>query len=195
MRLRKSGEPFAAGGALVVIEGPQFSSRAESHFYRSTLNPLAIGMTAMPEAKLAREAGLCYATLGMVTDYDCWHADEKAVEADDVVAILQKHATKSPTILKSIIHSLAKSSACSCSDATKHAVMTERSRVPPEQEKKLKYYFLIFSGRLMSAESTYSFQIFYDDTDLSGRVYHANYLKFCDRARTTVVGPEVLREL
>ncbi len=90
------------GGTYMVMEGPQFSSRAESELYRSW-GCSVIGMTNMPEAKLAREAELCYATVAMVTDYDCWHDDHDAVTVDQVIQVLQKNAASAKSLLRTVI--------------------------------------------------------------------------------------------
>src|SRR5690606_20069510 len=89
---KRKTERLHAGGTIVVMEGPQFATRAESHFYRATLNPVAIGMTALPEAKLAREAEMSYGLLAMATDYDCWHEGEEDVSVEAVVAVLKANA-------------------------------------------------------------------------------------------------------
>ena len=89
---RDKGAIVHEGGTYICMEGPQFSTRAESHFYRREVDAAVIGMTALPEAKLAREAEICYAMLSMGTDYDCWHETEEDVDIESVLEILKKNA-------------------------------------------------------------------------------------------------------
>jgi 5'-methylthioadenosine phosphorylase len=102
---RASGASVHAGGTYVAMEGPQFSTRSESHLYRSW-GAQIIGMTAMPEAKLAREAELPYAIIGMVTDYDCWREDEEAVDVSDVIAIMGANAAKAKRMVEHLVTNL-----------------------------------------------------------------------------------------
>lgn len=114
------------GGTYLVMEGPQFSSLAESELYRSW-GCSVIGMTNMPEAKLAREAELCYATVAMVTDFDCWHPDHDAVTVDQVVAALMANAGKARALVKSVVPRLARHEGpCrqGCQTALDHTMMT-----------------------------------------------------------------------
>ena len=114
------------GGTYLVIEGPQFSSRAESDLYRSWGCDV-IGMTNMPEAKLAREAELCYATIAMVTDYDCWHPDHDAVTVDQVVAVLVANAGNARSLLMHAAPRVigdAQGKGCTCRTALEHAIIT-----------------------------------------------------------------------
>ena len=103
---RAAGVPVVRGGAYVVMEGPQFSTQAESELYRSW-NAAVIGMTNMPEAKLAREAELCYATVAMVTDYDCWHPDHGAVTVADVIAVMNKNVVAARALVRDTFPRLA----------------------------------------------------------------------------------------
>jgi 5'-methylthioadenosine phosphorylase len=112
-------------GTLVVIEGPMYSTRAESNFYRKTLDPVAIGMTTLPEAKLAREAEMCYAVLAMATDYDCWHEVEEDVSAGAVLEVMKKNAKTSNNVLKCIVRTLADTAECKCFTAAKGAITTD----------------------------------------------------------------------
>lgn len=117
---------FTRGGTYLVMEGPQFSTRAESHLYRSW-GCSVIGMTNMPEAKLAREAELCYATVAMVTDYDCWHDDHEAVTVEAVIRVLQENAAKAREIVQRAVPLLAKRAApCNvgCHTALDVAIIT-----------------------------------------------------------------------
>ena len=88
------------GGTYICMEGPQFSTRAESHFYRKTVDPVVIGMTALPEAKLAREAEMCYAIVATGTDYDCWHESEADVTVEAIIAVLHQNAYTARAIVK-----------------------------------------------------------------------------------------------
>ncbi|MGH7056556.1 MAG: S-methyl-5'-thioadenosine phosphorylase [Acetobacteraceae bacterium] len=101
------GVAYTRGGAYVVMEGPQFSTRAESEIYRSW-GAAVIGMTNMPEAKLAREAELCYASVAMVTDYDCWHPDHAHVSVETVVGVLRKNAGRAQALVRAVLPGLAR---------------------------------------------------------------------------------------
>jgi 5'-methylthioadenosine phosphorylase len=98
----EAGVPAVRGGISLVMEGPQFSSRAESELHRGW-GCSVVGMTSMPEAKLAREAELCYATVAMVTDYDCWRVDEAHVTAEQVVAVMEQNITAARTLLRRVV--------------------------------------------------------------------------------------------
>jgi len=125
------------GGTMVVMEGPQFSTVAESHFYRQIGGDL-IGMTALPEAKLAREAELCYATLAMVTDYDCWHESEEAVTVEMVVGNLLANAGRSQEILRRAIPRIARAERqCACGSALATALITHPEAIPPIRREQL----------------------------------------------------------
>jgi 5'-methylthioadenosine phosphorylase len=126
------------GGTLVVMEGPQFSTKAESRFYRQIGGDL-IGMTALPEAKLAREAGLCYCTIAMVTDYDVWHESEESVSADLVVANLLANVDTAKEIIRYAVPQVAMSiRACGCAHAVEGAVITSRQAMPEERVSALR---------------------------------------------------------
>lgn len=121
-----AGVSYTRGGTYVVMEGPQFSTRAESELYRSW-GAAVIGMTNMPEAKLAREAELCYATLAMVTDYDCWHPDHENVTVEAVVKVLRENAKRAGTLLQAVLPELARprpSCAAGCAHALDNAIIT-----------------------------------------------------------------------
>ncbi len=124
------------GGAYVCIEGPQFSTRAESNAYRQWGMDI-IGMTAIPEAKLAREAEMCYGMLAMVTDYDVWHQSEEPVTAEMVVNNLQKNVEVSQQILRKAIPSLPGQCSRQCHQALADALVTDRSIVPQATKEKL----------------------------------------------------------
>ena len=126
------------GGTYVVMEGPQFSTRAESALYRSW-GASVIGMTALPEAKLAREAEMCYLTLAFATDYDVWHESEEEVSVELVVQNLMKNvgsARKIITALSALIGS-TRSSSCGCGSALEAAIITDRRRIPAETRRRL----------------------------------------------------------
>jgi 5'-methylthioadenosine phosphorylase len=118
-------------GTYVCIEGPQFSTRAESNLYRSW-GATVVGMTAMPEARLAREAGLCYAMLAMVTDYDVWHESEEDVSVEVVSANLQATSQSARAILRQLVASGLPERICACRSTLEHAIMTEPERIPVE---------------------------------------------------------------
>jgi 5'-methylthioadenosine phosphorylase len=134
---RAAGAPTVEGGVYVVIEGPQFSTRAESELYRSW-GASVIGMTAMPEARLAREAELPYASVCMVTDYDCWRAQTAHVEVASVLAILRSNAETARSLIGRLVAALPKDRLASPIDTgLDQAVVTDRSLWPPEQVRKL----------------------------------------------------------
>jgi 5'-methylthioadenosine phosphorylase len=123
---RTAGIPVARGGTYLVMEGPQFSSLAESELYRGWGCDV-IGMTNMPEAKLAREAEICYATVAMVTDFDCWHPDHDAVSVSQIVQVLLANAEKARTLVRGVAPHIAHdpgACACPCRHALDHALIT-----------------------------------------------------------------------
>jgi 5'-methylthioadenosine phosphorylase len=123
---RAVGIELRRGGTYLVMEGPQFSTLAESNLYRERWGCEVIGMTNMPEAKLAREAELCYATVAMVTDYDCWHPDHDAVTVDMVLKVLFKNADTAKALVKAVVPLVARDSACpqGCRHALDNALIT-----------------------------------------------------------------------
>ncbi len=133
---RGQGIPTHHGATLVVMEGPAFSTKAESEMYRSWGGDL-IGMTALPEAKLAREAEICYATMAWVTDYDCWHPDHDAVTVDMVVENLIANVANSRIILRHIMPMLAELGACECQTALANSIITDRAMIPAEVRRRL----------------------------------------------------------
>jgi 5'-methylthioadenosine phosphorylase len=124
------------GGTYVCIEGPQFSTRAESRLYRSW-GVDVIGMTNLPEARLAREAELPYATVALATDYDCWHQTEESVTVEAVMAVMKKNVSTAKAILRSVATKLPDPSKSPASTALAHAIMTSRDRISPESRAKL----------------------------------------------------------
>ncbi|GIW43722.1 MAG: S-methyl-5'-thioadenosine phosphorylase [Candidatus Binatia bacterium] len=126
---RSAGAVVHEGGTYLCMEGPQFSTRAESHLYRQWGADI-IGMTNVQEAKLAREAEICFATLALATDYDCWHESEADVAIGDVLRILQENVALARGIIADLAAQLPIERDCVCAQALEHAVITERSRIP-----------------------------------------------------------------
>ena len=133
---RQSGATAHLGGTSVVMEGPAFSTRAECGVYRSWGADL-IGMTALPEAKLAREAEICYATLACVTDYDCWREASEVVTVETVVANLLKNVSTSRDVLRRVIPQIPVERSCLCASALKDAIITARDRIPLESKERM----------------------------------------------------------
>jgi 5'-methylthioadenosine phosphorylase len=121
---------FHEGGTYVCMEGPAFSTRAESEFYRKTIAPAVIGMTALPEAKLAREAEICYGMLALATDYDCWHETEEDVSVEAVLAVVRANATLANNIIKRVANTIPATSRSELLYAAKYAIMTDRTMIP-----------------------------------------------------------------
>jgi 5'-methylthioadenosine phosphorylase len=145
---RESGIEAARGGTYLVMEGPQFSSLAESELYRGW-NCDVIGMTNMPEAKLAREAELCYATVAMVTDYDCWHPHHDDVTVEAIVRVLLSNADNARALVKTVaprLHDDASAPACGCRTALEHAIITAPEARDPALLAKLD----AVAGRLLA---------------------------------------------
>jgi 5'-methylthioadenosine phosphorylase len=124
------------GGTYVCMEGPQFSTLAESHTYRQ-LRFDVIGMTNLTEAKLAREAELCYATIAMITDYDCWHPQHDAVTLDEVLANLNKNTENVQRAIREVVRALPEYRDCKCSLTLAHAIITDRKIIPAAAKKRL----------------------------------------------------------
>ncbi len=133
---KKLGTTVHRGGTCVVMEGPAFSTKAESHLYRSW-GASVVGMTALPEAKLAREAEICYATLAFVTDFDCWHESAESVSVDMVVANLMQNAETGKSILKAAIATATGERSCQCGTALKDAIITSREHIPANLKREL----------------------------------------------------------
>jgi len=131
-----AGVTFHKGGAYLCMEGPAFSTKAESNLYRSWGMDL-IGMTSLQEAKLAREAEICYAVLAMVTDYDCWHPDHDAVTVTQVLDYLSRNVENSQKILRCAVRLLPETRSCPCASALAHAILTDRKKIPAATRKKL----------------------------------------------------------
>jgi 5'-methylthioadenosine phosphorylase len=131
-----AGVTHHRGGTYICMEGPAFSTKAESNTYRAWGMDL-IGMTNLPEAKLAREAEICYATLAMVTDYDCWHPEHDAVTVTQVIEYLTRNVENAQKIIRAAIARLPEERHCKCASALAHAILTERKSIPAETKKKL----------------------------------------------------------
>lgn len=132
----KAGIRPRKGGTYVCMEGPAFSTKAESKLYRSWGMDV-IGMTNLQEAKLAREAEMCYVTIALVTDYDCWHESHETVSADMIVANLQKNCEAAQTIIRETVKRLDFARKCQCGEALKYALITDPAAVTVEAKKRL----------------------------------------------------------
>jgi len=133
----QSGVPVKRGGTYLCMEGPAFSTVAESNVYRSWGMDI-IGMTNLQEAKLAREAEICYATVALVTDYDCWHPDHDAVTVDQVIAVLNQNSENGQKLIRAAVRVLDDWRPCKCGSALKSAILTDRAKVPAEIKEKLE---------------------------------------------------------
>lgn len=127
------------GGTYITIEGPRFSTKAESHAFR-TLGMSIVGMTASPEVFLAKEAELCYATMAHVTDYDVWHESEEPVSVGMVIETLQKNTALAQNTIVSLVDMLAQQESCNCSTALKNAIITDRAVIPESTKSKLSLF-------------------------------------------------------
>jgi 5'-methylthioadenosine phosphorylase len=132
----RAGVVGKRGGTYLCIEGPQFSTKAESNVYRSWGMDV-IGMTNLQEAKLAREAEICYATLAMITDYDCWHPAHDSVTVDQIVAVLTKNAENACNVVRHAVAAMPKERRCHCGSALKDAIMTDREQIPAGTRTRL----------------------------------------------------------
>jgi 5'-methylthioadenosine phosphorylase len=125
-------------GTYVCIEGPQFSTLAEAHVHRQ-LRFEVIGMTNVTEAKLAREAELCYSTIAMITDYDCWHPEHESVTATQIIATLNQNAENAQRVLREAVRSMPVDRTCKCGVALRHALVTDPKLVPAATKKRLRF--------------------------------------------------------
>jgi 5'-methylthioadenosine phosphorylase len=132
----RAGVKAHRGGTYVCMEGPQFSTLAESHTYRQ-LRFDVIGMTNLTEAKLAREAELCYATIAMITDYDCWHPQHDAVTVTEIIENLSRNTSNVQRVLHEAVAELPEVRACKCGSALAHAVLTDRKMISAATKKRL----------------------------------------------------------
>jgi len=145
--LRKLEIPYVRGGVYLCMEGPQFSTQAESRLYRSWGCDV-IGMTNMPEAKLAREAELCYAPLAMVTDFDCWHPDHDHVSVEQIVKTLHDNAEKAKRLVREVVPRIAQDPTgpeCPCRKALEHAIITP----PQARDPKMVWKLQVVAGRVL----------------------------------------------
>jgi 5'-methylthioadenosine phosphorylase len=131
-----AGVSVKRGGTYLCMEGPAFSTRAESNIYRAWGMDV-IGMTNLQEAKLAREAEICYVTIAMVTDYDCWHEDHDAVTVTDIIRVLTQNAANACRVVSEAVKSVPAARTCKCGSALRHALITDKTLVPPDTLNKL----------------------------------------------------------
>lgn len=137
---KSAGARVHKGGTYLCMEGPLFSTRAESNVYRQW-GVSIIGMTNLQEAKLAREAEICYSTLAMSTDYDCWRVEEEPVTLEMIIGNLNKNAETAKRILKAVIPTIAKERPCACATASQNAIVTHKDNIPESTKKKLDVIF------------------------------------------------------
>jgi len=133
---KRAGVTGKRGGTYVCMEGPQFSTKAESNVYRSW-GADVIGMTNLQEAKLAREAELCYGTIAMITDYDCWHPEHESVTTTQIIATLNQNAENSQKVLRTAVRELPVERTCKCGSALQHSLVTDLKIVPQKTKKRL----------------------------------------------------------
>jgi 5'-methylthioadenosine phosphorylase len=133
----EAGVPIKRGGTYVCMEGPQFSTKAESNTYRSWGMDL-IGMTNLQEAKLAREAEICYSTMALVTDYDCWHPDHDSVTVADIIKNLTTNSGNAQNIIRAAVKRLPVERTCKCGSSLQHAILTDLKKAPLETRSKLE---------------------------------------------------------
>ncbi len=134
------------GGTYLCMEGPAFSTRAESNIYRSWGMDV-IGMTNLTEAKLAREAEICYATIAMVTDYDCWHEEHDSVTVDQIIQNLTKNAENACKLVGRAVKQMPEERTCKCGSALKHAIITDRASIPADTKKRLELLIGKYTGQ------------------------------------------------
>lgn len=134
------------GGTYLCMEGPAFSSRAESNLYRSWGMDV-IGMTNLTEAKLAREAEICYVTIAMVTDYDCWHEEHDAVTVDEIIQNLTKNAENACELVRHAVRDMPSERTCKCGSALKHAIITNAACIPADARERLELLIGKYTGQ------------------------------------------------
>jgi len=130
------GLSYHHGGTYVCMEGPAFSTKAESSTYRAWGMDV-IGMTNLQEAKLAREAEICYATMAMVTDYDCWHPEHDAVTVNQIIEYLNRNSEHAQSVIRQAVREMPRERACKCGSALSHALITDRKKIPAATRKRL----------------------------------------------------------
>ena len=128
--------PVHRKGTYICMEGPQFSTLAEANFHRA-MRFQVIGMTNVTEAKLAREAEICYSTISMITDYDCWHPDHESVTAAQIIATLKQNSDNAQNVLRQAVKTLPSRRSCKCGSALAHSLVTDLKLVPKATKKKL----------------------------------------------------------
>jgi 5'-methylthioadenosine phosphorylase len=134
---KAAGVVTKRGGTYVCMEGPQFSTRAESNVYRA-MGFDVVGMTNLQEAKLAREAEICYVTIAMVTDYDCWHPDHDHVTVEQIIAVLNRNAENAANVVRNSVAALGKGRGCKCGEALATAIMTAPEAIPAATRSRLE---------------------------------------------------------
>ena len=144
---KKANVTGKRGGTYLNMEGPQFSTKAESNIYRSWGMDV-IGMTNLQEAKLAREAEICYVTVAMVTDYDCWHPHHDAVTVEQVVAVLVKNAENAAKVVRETVAAVPAGRTCKCGSALAHAILTQPDKIPAAIRQKLS----LILGKYLSSK-------------------------------------------
>ncbi len=132
----KAGATVHKGGTYVCIEGPQFSTRAESNIYRSW-GVDVIGMTNIPEAKLAREAEICYSTVALSTDYDCWHTEEEDVTVEKILETLRSNVSMAKDIIRNAVSAIAEKRTCKCPGAMQYSTLTDSKAIPDSARENL----------------------------------------------------------
>ncbi len=142
---RRTGVHVHRGGAYLCMEGPAFSTRAESRMYRS-FGVSVIGMTNIPEAKLAREAEICYGVIALATDYDCWHESQDDVSIDAILAILRQNVEVAKSIIRNAVGSMRGERKCPCADALRYAIITDRTVIPDKAKRDLD----VIAGRYIA---------------------------------------------
>jgi 5'-methylthioadenosine phosphorylase len=134
---KDEGAVVHSGGTYLCMEGPQFSTKAESHMYRAW-GADVIGMTNLQEAKLAREAEICFGTIALATDYDCWNETAGAVEIEHVLNVLAQNVELAQRTIRSVVGMLAEARSCACASALKDAIITDRRRIPKDVRARLR---------------------------------------------------------
>jgi 5'-methylthioadenosine phosphorylase len=128
--------PVHRKGTYICMEGPQFSTLAEANFHRAMKFDV-VGMTNVTEAKLAREAEICYSTIAMITDYDCWHPSHDSVTVSQIIATLNQNSINAHNVLREAVKTIATDRSCKCGDALQHAILTDRKIIPAKTKKNL----------------------------------------------------------
>ncbi|BEH10894.1 MULTISPECIES: S-methyl-5'-thioadenosine phosphorylase [Geobacter] len=133
---QEAGATVHRGGTYICMEGPAFSTRAESNLYRS-FGVSVIGMTNIPEAKLAREAEICYGVIALATDYDCWHESHDDVSVDAIIAIIKQNVAMAKSIIRNAVRRIGRERNCPCASALRYAIITDKAAIPAETRERL----------------------------------------------------------